>query len=142
MRLYRNRAKLEGVGSENGAIGPSQADQILRELNKGETDDPQEALERGREARRNIVHAQGCVRVHHRGDKESFYSRPTRAHAREGLGHRNRAKLEGVLLREQAIVASFNATKLPLQPHWRVRRGLVELVASFNGTKLPLQPDL
>jgi len=92
MRLYRDRAKLEGVGSENGAIGPSQADQILRELNKGETKDPQEALERVREAPRNIVHAQSCVHVRHRGDKESFYSRPNRARERLRASGRGEAK--------------------------------------------------
>jgi len=79
MRLFRNRATLEGVVQEDGAIGPYKADEILRELNKGETDDPQEALERVREAPRNIVHAQSCVHVRHRGDEESFYSRPNRA---------------------------------------------------------------
>src|SRR5215208_5566052 len=91
MRLFRNRTTLEGVVPEEQAIGPTQADEILRELNKGETNDPQEALERVREAPRNIVHAQSCVHARHRGDKESFYSRPNRARAR-GLGHRDGAK--------------------------------------------------
>lgn len=52
MRLYRDRSKLKAVPHGEEPIGPATAEQVLTELNKGETDDPQEALERVRQAQR------------------------------------------------------------------------------------------
>jgi hypothetical protein len=42
------RAKLEEVRGGHEAIGPTLAQKLLIELNKGETDDPGEASGRGR----------------------------------------------------------------------------------------------